>query len=62
MTFMAGYAQAIITPTLDRPVYLAGFGRGRFAETIHDDLTVRALALSDGNTQVVAEIRASLSE
>jgi hypothetical protein len=39
-----GYAQDIITPTLDKPVYLAGFGNNRRAETIHDDLYVRALA------------------
>ncbi len=39
-----GYAQNIITPSLDKPVYLAGFGNNRRAETIHDDLYVRALA------------------
>ncbi len=39
-----GYAQDIITPSLDKPVYLAGFGNNRRAETIHDDLYVRALA------------------
>jgi hypothetical protein len=42
-----GYAQTTITPSLDRPVYLAGFGVNRRAETIHDDLTARALALQD---------------
>jgi len=40
-----GYAQSVITPSLDRPVYLAGFGQNRRAETIHDDLRVRALAI-----------------
>jgi hypothetical protein len=40
----AGYAQNIITPSLDKPVYLAGFENNRRAETIHDDLYVRALA------------------
>ena len=40
-----GYAQQIITPTLDKPVYLAGFGQNRRAETIHDDLYVRALTI-----------------
>ena len=29
MTFKIGYAQAVITPSLARPVYLAGFGRNR---------------------------------
>ena len=28
MSLMVGYAQQVITPSLDRPVYLAGFGRG----------------------------------
>jgi len=48
-----GYAQSVITPSLDRPVYLAGFGHNRHAETIHDDLTVRSLAIQDGNTTLV---------
>ena len=33
-----GYAQTIITPSLDKPVFLAGFGHNRRAKTIHDDL------------------------
>ena len=48
-----GYAQSIITPSLDDPVYLAGFGQNRIAESIHDDLYARALALSDGKTSIV---------
>ena len=40
-----GYAQTIITPSLDRPVYLAGFGQNRRATTIHDDLYARALTI-----------------
>jgi hypothetical protein len=48
-----GYAQSIITPSLDDPVYLAGFGQNRLAESVHDDLYVRALALSDGKTTIV---------
>jgi hypothetical protein len=48
-----GYAQNIITPSLDKPVYLAGFGNNRRAETIHDDLFVRALALQDEQTTLV---------
>ena len=42
-----------ITPSLDRPVYLAGLRQNRRAETIHDDLYVRALALSDSNQTLV---------
>jgi len=53
MTLMAGYAQAVITPSLERPVYMAGFGQNRRAEGVHDDLYVRALALHDGETTCV---------
>jgi hypothetical protein len=48
-----GYAQTGITPTLDRPVYLAGFANDRRAETVHDDLFVRALAIQNGKTTLV---------
>ncbi|MCJ7706507.1 MAG: hypothetical protein MUO38_02700, partial [Anaerolineales bacterium] len=53
MGLSVGYAQTVITPSLDRPVYLAGFGQDRRAETIHDDLTARALALKDEQTTLV---------
>jgi hypothetical protein len=49
----AGYAQASITPSLDKPVYLAGFGQNRRAESIHDDLYVRVLSLGEGNRRLV---------
>jgi hypothetical protein len=48
-----GYAQDIITPSLDKPVYLAGFGNNRRAESIHDDLYVRALAIQDDKSTLV---------
>lgn len=48
-----GYAQAVITPALERPVFLAGFGQNRRAETVHDDLTVRALALQARDVRLV---------
>jgi len=48
-----GYSQAIITPSLEKTVYLAGFGQNRTAESIHDDLFVRAAAISDGDTTLV---------
>jgi hypothetical protein len=52
-----GYSQQIITPSLDRPVFLAGFGRNRRAQTVHDDLYARALALSEGpNTLVLCAL------
>ncbi|MCX6034212.1 MAG: hypothetical protein NTV38_04445 [Chloroflexi bacterium] len=40
-----GYAQNVITPSLERPVFLAGFDQNRRATAVHDDLFVRALAL-----------------
>jgi len=48
-----GYAQQVITPSLDNPVYLAGFGNNRRAKTIHDDLTVRALAIQTESITLV---------
>jgi len=48
-----GYAQAVITPSLDKTVFMAGFGQNRRAETIHDDLYVRALALQSESTTLV---------
>lgn len=46
-----GTAQTVITPALDRPIYLAGFGQNRRAQTVHNDLYVRALALERDNTR-----------
>lgn len=48
-----GYAQTVITPALDKPVYLAGFGNNRRAETVHDDLYARALAIQTEQTTLV---------
>jgi hypothetical protein len=48
-----GYAQNVITPSLDRPVFLAGFGNNRRVQTVHDDLFVRALTIQDGPTTLV---------
>ena len=53
MTLQIGFAQALITPSLDRPVFLAGFGRNRRAETVHDELTVRALALQQNGRLLI---------
>ena len=53
MTLLAGHAQTVITPDLRRPVYLAGFGQNRLAESVHDDLYAHALALEMGDTRVV---------
>jgi len=53
MMLQLGYSQAIITPSLDPPVFLAGFGQNRCAETVHDDLSVRAMALKDDHTTLI---------
>jgi hypothetical protein len=53
MTLQVGYAQTIITPSLARPVYLAGFGQNRLARSVHDQLYVRVLALHDGDAPLV---------
>ena len=48
-----GFAQTVITPELNKPVYLAGFGNNRRATTVHDDLYARALAIHDGDKTIV---------
>jgi hypothetical protein len=48
-----GYAQTVITPPLNRPVYLAGFGNNRRATTVHDDLYARALSIQTRSTTLV---------
>jgi hypothetical protein len=53
MSLLAGFAQETITPSLDMPVYLAGFGRNRLAHSVHDELMVKALALVDGETKLI---------
>ena len=53
MPLSIGYALTALTPTLDRPVYLAGFGQKRRAQSVHDDLTARALALRNDQAILV---------
>lgn len=48
-----GYAQQSITPSLDKTVFLAGFGSNRRAQTVHDDLYVRALTIQTEQTILV---------
>jgi hypothetical protein len=53
----AGYAQAKITPSLERTVYLAGYRSNKPAQRVHDDLWVRALALRlNGSVVVLATL------
>ena len=56
MSLQIGYAQSVITPSLERPVYLAGFGRNRKAVSVHDGLYARALALTLGEERVVVAV------
>jgi hypothetical protein len=48
----AGAAAVKITPSLTRPVYIAGYELNRVAESVHDDLWARALVLDDGTTRM----------
>src|SRR5579859_6466490 len=49
----AGFGEADITPKLgDKPVYLAGFGHNRKAESIADPIIARAAVLADGKRKI----------
>lgn len=47
-----GYAQQNITPALVPPVYMAGFGQNRVAQSVHDDLYVRVLAFQHAGERI----------
>jgi len=49
----AGASARRITPSLEKPVYMAGFGNNRVATGVHDDLWARCLALHAGGDPVV---------
>src|SRR5262245_22320151 len=51
----AGAAAVAITPSVSAegpPVWIAGFGQGRRATGVHDDLYARAFAWTDGTKEV----------
>jgi len=50
--FQAGAAKRDVTPSLDRPVFIAGFGNNRTALGVHDPIWARCLVVSDGKTNV----------
>lgn len=55
-TLEVGFAKESITPDISdskHPIWIAGFGQNRKAESIHDPLWARAVALSDGTTKGV---------
>jgi len=49
-----GFAVVDITPDVDgkRPVWIAGYGQNRKAESVHDPLYIRAFVLRDGDQRV----------
>lgn len=50
-----GLSEADITPKIDdpqQPVWLAGYGPGRKATSVHDPIYVRATVLSDGDKKI----------
>ncbi len=52
-TLRVGFAQADITPNVERStVWIAGYGHGRRAVGVHDRIYVRAVVLHDGQRQI----------
>jgi acetyl esterase/lipase len=48
-----GFAEADITPKLgSKPVYMAGFGQNRQAQSVHDLLRARAVVLKHGDSKL----------
>lgn len=52
VAFQAGAAKRDLTPSLDKPVFIAGFGNNRPAVGIHDPIWARCLSVSDGKVTV----------
>ena len=49
----AGFAEVDVTPDVTaRPVFLAGFGKGRKATRVHDPIMARAAVLAAGKTKI----------
>lgn len=52
-TLQVGFAQRDITPDVKAEnVWLAGYGHGRKAESVHDPIFVRAMVVSDGQKKL----------
>lgn len=49
---LVGAAKRDVTPTLEKPVWMAGFGNGRAATGVHDPIWVRALSARRGATRL----------
>lgn len=50
--FEAGAAKRDLTPKLDKPVFIAGFGNNRTATGVHDPVWARCLVINDGKSTV----------
>src|SRR5438105_4236219 len=49
----AGFGEADITPEVDKkPVYIAGFGKNRKADGVHDPLMARAIVLAHEKVKI----------
>lgn len=48
-----GFGIADVTPAIEKPVYLAGFGKNRRATRVHDPLKARAVALAHRDQTLV---------
>lgn len=48
----AGFGASDITPSLDKKVYIAGYGKNRVAKGIHDPLMARVIVLADGERKI----------
>jgi len=47
-TLRVGFGRGVITPSLARPIWLAGFAKGRRATAVHDGLWATAAVIDDG--------------
>jgi hypothetical protein len=49
---LVGFGETNVTPDLTKPVYLAGFGKGRKATKVHDPIMARAIVLEHAEKKV----------
>jgi len=47
-----GFGACDITPSLDKKVYIAGYGKNRLAKGVHDPIMARVIVLSDGDRKI----------
>ena len=49
---LVGFGETNVTPDITKPVYLAGFGKGRKATKVHDPLMARAIVLEHDKKKI----------